>query len=193
MVKHGQSGEGKQRYRCRNSECSRCTFIREYAYRGYLPEVKQQIADMAINGRRSCDTARVLKISRTTVTETLKKDRHLRPVNEQRLAALEATQTIVDQCQWQDLEAEADEMWSFVGSKQQQRWLWHAIGHDTGEVLAYVLSTHRDSAFLQLKALLEPVGIMQFYTDAGELMNGISLRLFTPLVNVILRRLSASI
>ncbi len=57
-------------------------------------------------------------------------------------------------------------MWSFVGSKQQQRWLWHAIGHDTGEVLAYVLSTHRDSAFLQLKALLEPVGIMQFYTDA---------------------------
>jgi insertion element IS1 protein InsB len=24
--------------------------------------------------------------------------------------------------------AEVDEMWSFVGSKRQQRWLWHAIG-----------------------------------------------------------------
>ena len=23
--------------------------------------------------------------------------------------------------------AELDEMWSFVGSKSQQRWLWHAI------------------------------------------------------------------
>jgi len=28
VVKHGQSGEGKQRYRCHNSKCSRCTFIR---------------------------------------------------------------------------------------------------------------------------------------------------------------------
>jgi insertion element IS1 protein InsB len=82
------------------------------------------------------------------------------------LRELEATQTIVHLCQWQDLEAEADEMWSFVGSKQQQRWLWHAIDHHTGEVLAYVLSNHQDSAFVQLKALLEPFGIMQFYTDA---------------------------
>ena len=73
VVKHGQSGEDKQRYRCRNPECSRCTFIRAYAYRGYLPEVKQQIAEMAVNGSGVRDTARVLKISRTTVTETLKK------------------------------------------------------------------------------------------------------------------------
>ena len=50
VVKHGQSGEDKQRYKCRNPECGRSTFIREYTYRGYLPEVKQQIADMAVNG-----------------------------------------------------------------------------------------------------------------------------------------------
>jgi insertion element IS1 protein InsB len=31
--------------------------------------------------------------------------------------------------------------------------------------LAYVLGTHADEAFLELKALLEPFGIMQFYTD----------------------------
>ncbi|MEX0272019.1 IS1-like element transposase [Leptolyngbyaceae cyanobacterium UHCC 1019] len=37
---------------------------------GYLPEIKQQIADMVINDRGTHDTARVLKISRTTVTET---------------------------------------------------------------------------------------------------------------------------
>jgi transposase-like protein len=73
VVKHGQSHEGKQRYRCRNVDCSRCTFIRHYAYRGYLPEVKQQIADMAVNGSGIRDTARVLKISPTTVIETLKK------------------------------------------------------------------------------------------------------------------------
>jgi len=43
----------RARYKCRNSACYRCTFIRHYAYRGYLPEVKQQIADMAVNAVRS--------------------------------------------------------------------------------------------------------------------------------------------
>jgi transposase-like protein len=73
VVRHGRSSEGKQRYKCRNRECYRSTFIRDYSYRGYLPQVKQQIADMALNGSGTRDTARVLKISRTTVTETLKK------------------------------------------------------------------------------------------------------------------------
>jgi len=68
-------------------------------------------------------------------------------------------------CAWQAVEAQADEMWSFVKTKQQERWLWHAIDHHTGEVLAYVLSSHQDSAFVELKALLEPFGITQFYPD----------------------------
>jgi len=58
-----------------------------------------------------------------------------------------------------------DEMWSFVGSKRQQRWLWHAIDHHTGYVLAYVCGPRGDETFLQLKALLAPFGITHFYTD----------------------------
>ncbi len=73
VVKHGQSATGKQRYKCRNHECSRSTFIRDYAYRGYLPDVKRQITDMAVNGSGIRDTARVLRISPTTVIEELKK------------------------------------------------------------------------------------------------------------------------
>jgi insertion element IS1 protein InsB len=57
-------------------------------------------------------------------------------------------------------------MWSFVGNKQHQRWLWHAIDHQTGIVLAYVLAPHEDEALLHLKALLAPFGITRFYTDA---------------------------
>jgi insertion element IS1 protein InsB len=62
-------------------------------------------------------------------------------------------------------EAEVDEMWSFVGKKQDQRWLWHAIDHWTGEVLASVFGRRTDEVFLQLKALLEPYGIRRFHTD----------------------------
>jgi transposase-like protein len=73
VVRHGYSSEGKSRYKCRNLECPRSTFIRNYTYRGYLPEVKQQITEMTLNGSGIRDTARVLKISPTTVIETLKK------------------------------------------------------------------------------------------------------------------------
>jgi insertion element IS1 protein InsB len=68
-------------------------------------------------------------------------------------------------------EAEIDEMWSFVGKKSQQRWLWHAIDHQTGVVLAYVLGTRQDEVFLQLKALLAPFGIHHFYTDGADVYN----------------------
>ncbi len=37
--------------------------------------------------------------------------------------------------------AEVDEMQSFVRKKENQRWLWHAIDHCTGEILAYVLGS----------------------------------------------------
>ncbi|PSB13169.1 hypothetical protein C7B65_27130 [Phormidesmis priestleyi ULC007] len=96
-----------------------------------------------------------------------KKSSKLKAVNEIVLAELEPPQTIARLCLADDLdlEAEVDEMWSFVQSKDQQRWLGWAIDHTTGQVLAYVLANHKDQAFVALKALLEPFGIMQFYSD----------------------------
>jgi insertion element IS1 protein InsB len=61
--------------------------------------------------------------------------------------------------------AEVDEMWSFVGAKATARWLWHAIDHHTGRVLAFVVGTRKDAVFLKLKALLTPFGITRYYTD----------------------------
>jgi insertion element IS1 protein InsB len=63
------------------------------------------------------------------------------------------------------LSAELDEMWSFVARKTNPRWLWHAIDHRTGKVLAYVFGRRKDVVFLKLKALLEPFGIRRYYTD----------------------------
>jgi insertion element IS1 protein InsB len=62
-------------------------------------------------------------------------------------------------------EAEVDEMWSYVGKTREPRWLWHAIDHCSGHVLAYVLGHRKDEVFLKLKALLEPFGITRYYTD----------------------------
>ena len=52
-----------------------------------------------------------------------------------------------------------------MGKKREPRWLWHAIDHRSGQVLAYVLGRRKDEVFLKLKALLEPFGITRYSTD----------------------------
>jgi len=56
-------------------------------------------------------------------------------------------------------------MWSFVGAKASARWLWSALDHRTGSVLAYVVGTRKDAEFLKLRARLAPFGITRYYTD----------------------------
>jgi insertion element IS1 protein InsB len=63
------------------------------------------------------------------------------------------------------LSSELDEMWSYVRSKAHPRWLWHAIDHHTGKVLAYVFGRRQDTVFLELQALLAPFGITRYFTD----------------------------
>jgi len=75
-------------------------------------------------------------------------------------------------------------MWSFVGSKRQQRWLWHAIDHHPGQVLAYVFGTREDETFLQLKELLAPFGIThgrRFQLGEGWHSSRHTVRLWNPL------------
>ena len=76
IVRHGTTPEGKQRYRCRACPDRGRTFLRDYAYAGQSPAVKQQIVEMAMNASGIRDTARVLHISPTTVLKELKK-KHL--------------------------------------------------------------------------------------------------------------------
>ncbi len=129
-----------------------------------MPEVKQTIIDMSLNASGIRDTARVLRISTDTVlSELKKKEAILESVNTALRRTLNPTEVAVDI--ERAGEAEMDEMWSFVGKKKDQRWLWHAIDHHTGAVLAYVFGRRKDEVFLQLKTLLEPLGLTRFYTD----------------------------
>src|SRR5262249_46968467 len=95
-----------------------------------------------------------------------KKESTLSSVNHRLLALLNPDEmTVVIRVA---VEAEVDEMWSFVGKKREPRWLWHAIDHRSGKVLAYVVGRRPDEVFLKLKVLLEPFGIKRYYTDYGS-------------------------
>ena len=56
-------------------------------------------------------------------------------------------------------------MWSYGRAKKTERWLWHALDHRTGRVLAYVVGARKDAVFLKLQTLLVPFGITRYYTD----------------------------
>jgi len=73
VVRYGKQRHGPQRYRCNNTDCPRHIFLLHYQKQGRLPAVKQQMVDMALNGSGIRDTARVLRVSPTTVITTLKK------------------------------------------------------------------------------------------------------------------------
>ena len=57
-------------------------------------------------------------------------------------------------------------MWSFVQKKSNQRWVWLAINHDTGDILAYTFEKRKDAVFKEFKKILDPSGITMFYSDA---------------------------
>ena len=63
-------------------------------------------------------------------------------------------------------------MWSYVGAKTTARWLWHALDHHTGSVLAYIVGIRKDAEFLKLRALLAPSGITRYYTDKAGIYEG---------------------
>lgn len=164
VVKRGKTSNGKQRYECRNEDCDHITFILDYSYLGCLPDIKDQILDMAVNASGIRDTSRVLNICTGTVINTIRSiEKDLEPINREVLEKLTGNppKVLIVKAK----EVEVDEMWSFVGKKSKQRWLWHAIDHNTGKVLAYVFGRRTDEAFAKLKELLAPFGIRKYYTD----------------------------
>jgi len=164
VAKRGTTARGTQRYLCRNTICAKNSFLLAYHNQGCLPEVKNLIIDMSLNASGVRDTARSLHISTNTVlSELKKKEPALESVNTALLRTLNPDELRVDI--ERAGEAEMDEMWSFVRRKNNPRWLWHAIDHHTGAVLAYVFGRRKDEVFLKLQALLEPFGLTHYYTD----------------------------
>jgi len=73
VIKGGKTKAGPQRYKCQKTDCPRYSFQRDLLYKGRAPALKEQIVDMRLNGSGIRDTAWLLKITPTTVINTLKK------------------------------------------------------------------------------------------------------------------------
>ena len=65
------------------------------------------------------------------------------------------------------LSLKVDESWSFVSSKQRQRWLWWVEEAKTGEVVAFVFGRRTHQTFRALMVLLKEscISVSRWITD----------------------------
>lgn len=72
------------------------------------------------------------------------------------------------------LTAEADEMWSWCGSKENQRWLWWIIDKKTGNVLGFTFGKRTNAVWQKLvqdlKKVLDKYNVKYdiLYTDGHQ-------------------------
>lgn len=64
-----------------------------------------------------------------------------------------------------DIRVEADEFWSYVGNKSNQRWTWYALDRSSGRILAYQIGKRTDEMCERLIEKLSLFPIRWYYTD----------------------------
>ena len=108
---------------------------------------------MTLNGSGVRDISRVLRVSINTVLKIIRQQagQSSEPPVPKRLS-----------------EAEVDEMWSFIGKKKRQCWLWYAFAPRTKEIIGYVLGRRTDDSLQRLLEKLAECRITRFYSDDWE-------------------------
>lgn len=147
IIKHGTTRGGKQRYRCKR--CSR-QFVITYTYRGHDPGVRQLVLPLSLNGCGIRDISRVLQISTNTVLKLLR---------------AQAAKVKRGRLPEHITELEIDEMWSFVGRKEHQAWLWYAFEPQSKQIVAWLIGERSDHSCRHLFKQLKRCQVLRFCTD----------------------------
>ena len=141
IKRNGIKVDGKQNHQCK--DCKR-QFIGDHAlsYQGCNSGITGKILHLMVRGSGVRDIAEVERISIGKVLRTLSESIY---------------QIQPKQSHYECLEV--DELWTFVGNKQNKQWLIYAYHRESGEIVAYVWGK-RDLATVQrLKARLKKLGV----------------------------------
>lgn len=150
IKKNGRSKQNKQRYRC--NHCFR-QFLTDYTYQGCRPEIRQMIVPMTLNGSGIRDITRVLGVCINTVLKTIQQAAA-------RVSEPRPPSRITD--------LQVDEMWSFVGNKANQRWLWYGFDPARKQVVCWQTGKRTDATCQRLLEKLKGCQVMRYCTDEWE-------------------------
>lgn len=135
LVKNGRDYKGTQKFRC--NDCQRYGTLKEGGLRALAVRAT---VERAFTERVSLrGLARVFGVSRTTITRWLT----------QILKQMPALAETLLEGQVDDV-LELDELWSFVGSKVRQRWVWVALCRRTRQVVAYWIGDRSEASAVRL-------------------------------------------
>ena len=134
MIKYGKTKSGNQRYFCKLCHKTR---VENYVYKAYQPNINSDIIILTKEGLGIRSTARILKISTTTLLKRI----------------LVIAKNISKPIIIKGKEYEVDEMCTYIGHKRNYIWLVYAlereskrvvgfnVGKRTNKTLNYVLDT----------------------------------------------------
>ena len=146
LIKSGKTTTGKQRYCCK--ECCK-RFIIHYSYNAYKSTTNQQIILFTKEGLGIRSTARVLRISVTTL--------------------LKRIITIAEGIQQPPIAMgrsyEVDEMRTFVGKKSRLRWIVYALDRETRQVVSFNVGRRTNKTLKRVIKSLELSNARKIYTD----------------------------
>jgi IS1 family transposase len=146
LIKSGITTNGKQRYCCK--KCNK-RFIVNYCYNAYQSDTNKQIILFTKEGLGIRSTARVLKISVTTL---LKRIIRIAKNIEQPPIARGKTY-------------EVDEMRTFIGKKSLLRWIVYALDRDTKAVVSFNVGRRTNKTLKSVIRSLELANACRIYTD----------------------------
>jgi insertion element IS1 protein InsB len=135
LVKNGHDYKGSQKYHCKT--CGRYGTVQ--AQTGYSMKVRNQVKCAVLERLSLRGIERIFGLSRRTVSRWLAQWITQVPAIESKLLPAVAEDVL-----------ELDELWSFVGSKAQERWLWLALCRRTRQVVAYWLGDRSENSAIHL-------------------------------------------
>ena len=153
LVKNGHDYKGTQKFRC-NACCRYGTLASKEPIRPVHHFVQQALTErVSLRG-----LARIFGLSRTTVSRWL----------EQTLVQVPPLAQTLVEGDWEDV-LELDELWSFVASKAQPRWIWVALCRRTRQVVACVVGDRSEASALRLwEQLPSDYSRCQSFSDKWE-------------------------
>jgi IS1 family transposase len=115
--------------------------------------VRRLVVPLSLNGCGIRDIARALSLSPTTVLKLLRQQAA-------RLRRVRLPSRLT--------ELEIDELWSYVGDKAHQAWLWYAFEPRSRQIVAWVIGRRTDETCRRLLRQLRRCQVLRFCTDDWE-------------------------
>jgi insertion element IS1 protein InsB len=146
LIKHGITSSGKSRFKCLGC---RKTRVEYYSYNAYKSDTDKNIVTLTKEGLGIRSTARVLKISTTTLLKRII------------IIAESINKPIIPKGK----EYEVDEMYTYIGKKKNAIWLVYALEKESKRVMSFTIGKRTNKTLSRVLDILKLSHARKIFTD----------------------------